>query len=465
MEHDRYNVPYLNVSYFQSSICIAYLQVFLMRYLYRLIFFLFCSIFFFVGMYMETSAQDIAINQDESKVPAYTLPDPLKGADGNRVASSQQWLHHQRAAMLQLFAVNVYGRMPGKPANMKFKITSVDSFALGGTAIRKQVTILFTSAASAPSMDLLIYLPKSAKGPVPTCIGLNFYGNQTIQADNGIRLSTRWVMNDEQKGIVNNRATEASRGKDAGKWAVEEIINRGYGLVTAYYGDLEPDNPEGWKTGIRTTLKTELSITENEWGAIGAWAWGLSRIMDYLETDAAIDAKKVVITGHSRLGKACLWAAANDERFAIVVSNNSGEGGAALSKRWFGETIERINTSFPHWFAPAFKQYNKHPERLPVDQHILLALIAPRPLYVASAANDWWADPKGEFLSAKNAEPVYALFGKEGMGVTDIPPVDHPVGETIRYHIRTGEHDFTLYDWQQYLNFSDKQFGRSSKRE
>jgi len=292
---------------------------------------------------------------------------------------------------------------------------------------------------------------------------LNFYGNQTIHADSGIRLSTQWVMNDEQKGLVNNRATEASRGKDAGKWAVEEIIKRGYGLATVYYGDLEPDNPEGWKTGIRTTLKTELSINENEWGAIGAWGWGLSRIMDYLETDAAIDAKKVVITGHSRLGKACLWAAANDERFAIVVSNNSGEGGAALSKRWFGETIEKINTSFPHWFAPAFKQYNKHPEKLPVDMHILLALMAPRPLYVASAADDWWADPKGEFLSAKNAEPVYSLFGKIGLGVNAMPPVDHPVGETIRYHIRTGKHDFTLYDWQQYLDFADKQFGRSSQ--
>src|SRR4026209_922202 len=205
-----------------------------MNYIYRLSSFLFCIIFFFAGMYMETSAQDIPINQDESKVPPYTLPDPLKGADGNRVTSSQQWLHHQRAAMLQLFAVNVYGRMPGKPANMKFKITSVDSFALGGTVIRKQVTILFTSAASAPSMDLLIYLPKSAKGPAPVFIGLNFYGNQTIHADSGIRLSERWAMNDEEKGIVNNRATEASRGKDAAKWAVADIIKRGYGLATAY---------------------------------------------------------------------------------------------------------------------------------------------------------------------------------------------------------------------------------------
>src|SRR5688572_30843707 len=417
-----------------------------MHYIYRLFPLLFCCVFFFEAV--ETSAQDIPINRDETKVTAYTLPDPLQGADGKRISTAQEWTHQQRAALLKLFADNVYGRMPVKPGNMRFKITSVDSFALGGSAIRKQVTILFTSAPSTagPSMDLLIYLPKSAKKPVPVFIGLNFYGNQTIHADSGIRLSAQWAMNEEQIGIVNNRATEASRGKDAGKWAVEEIINRGYGLATAYYGDMEPDHPDGWKTGIRTTLKTELSIHENEWGAIGAWAWGLSRIMDWLETDKAVDAKKVVITGHSRLGKACLWAAANDSRFAIVVSNNSGEGGAALSKRWFGETIEKINTSFPHWFAPAFKQYNKHPEKLPVDMHILLALMAPRPLYVASAADDWWADPKGEFLSAKNAEPVYALFGKKGLGVTDMPPADHPVGETIRYHIRTGEHDFTLYD-------------------
>ena len=411
---------------------------------------------------MEASSQDININYDESKIPPYTLPDPLLTADGKRITTSQQWMQHQRAAWLKLFADNVYGRMPGPPKNMQFKINSVDSFALQGKAICKQITILFTNAASTPSMNVLIYLPKSVTKPVPVFIGLNFYGNQTVNADSSIILSTRWAMNDSAMGIVNNRATKASRGKDAGKWGIEEIIDRGYGIATAYYGDLEPDNPDGWETGIRTTMKKELSINESEWSAIGAWAWGLSRIMDYLETDATVDATKVVITGHSRLGKTCLWAAANDQRFAIVVSNCSGEGGAALSKRWFGETIERINTSFPHWFAPAYKQYNKHPELLPVDQHILLSLMAPRPLYVASAEDDLWADPKGEFLSAKNAEPVYALFGKKGLGVTDMPLVNHPVGETIRYHIRTGKHDFTLYDWQQYLDFADKQFGRSA---
>jgi hypothetical protein len=406
---------------------------------------------------MNASAQDNGINYDESKVPPYTLPDPLVAQDGSHIVNSRQWLNQQRPAMLRLFTENVYGRMPGKPKNMWFKISSVDSSALGGHAIRKQVTIFFNSGASSPSMDLLIYLPKATK-PVPVFIGLNFYGNQTINADTGIQISKRWVMDDDNLGIANNEATQASRGKDAGKWAVEEIIRRGYGLATAYYGDLEPDYPEGWKIGVRTTMKSELSINETEWCAIGAWGWGLSRIMDYLESDKAVNAREVVITGHSRLGKACLWAAANDERFAIVVSNDSGEGGAALSKRWFGETIERINTSFPHWFISKYKEYNKHPDLLPVDQHILLSLMAPRPLYVASASEDLWADPKGEFLSAKNAEPVYALFSKKGLGVTEMPAIDHPVGETIRYHIRTGKHDFTLYDWQQYLDFADKQF-------
>ena len=429
---------------------------------YRRIFSSFCCLLF-AGISVDALAQDIIINQDESKVPPYTLPDPLRRADGTYISSSAEWLQHQRAAMLKLFADNVYGRMPGKPKNMKFKILSVDSFALGGTAIRKQVSILFSDDVSVRPLELLLYLPRAAKKPVSVFMGLNFYGNQTITADTGIRLSTQWAMNDEKLGIINNRATEASRGKDASKWAIEEILRRGYGLATAYYGDLEPDNPEGWKTGIRTSMKTELSIDESEWAAIGAWAWGLSRMMDYLETDEAVDAKKVVITGHSRLGKACLWAAANDERFAIIVSNNSGEGGAALSKRWFGETIERINTSFPHWFVPAYKQFNKHPELLPVDQHILLSLMAPRPLYVASAADDLWADPKGEFLSAKNAEGVYALFGKKGLGVADMPAANHPVGETIRYHIRTGKHDFTLYDWQQYLDFADQQFQKKAR--
>jgi hypothetical protein len=179
-------------------------------------------------------------------------------------------------------------------------------------------------------------------------------------------------------------------------------------------------------------------------------------MLDYFETDKDVDAKQVILTGHSRLGKASLWAAANDTRFALVVSNNTGEGGAALARRNFGETIAIINKSFPYWFSPKFHEYGGQADKLPVDQHMLLALMAPRPLYVASALDDAWADPKGEFLSAKNAEPVYALFGKKGLGVTEMPAVDQPVGNTIHYHIRTGGHGMNTYDWQQYIKFADK---------
>lgn len=396
-------------------------------------------------------AQNPPANYDESKVPPYTLPDPLVLSNGQPVRDAAVWRQQRRPEILELFRTHVYGRSPDGAKEVSFRVQSTDPAALGGKAVRKIVEAAFSKKPDGPRMSLLVYLP-AGKTKVPVFLGLNFTGNATVHADPGIPLGEVWRNNKKSP------MPESARGSAASRWPVERILERGYGLATAYYFDIEPDFVGGIQYGVRPLFfkPGQTQPEPDEWGAIGAWAWALSRALDYLETDPAVDARRVIVHGHSRLGKTALWAGAQDERFAMVISNDSGEGGAALSRRLFGETIRDLNSRFPHWFCGNYKKYNDRAAELPVDQHMLLALIAPRPLYVASATEDLWADPRGEFLSLVAAGPVYRLLGKRDLGTDQMPPPDKPVQTDVGYHLRTGSHDITAYDWEQYLNFADK---------
>jgi hypothetical protein len=394
---------------------------------------------------------------EESQVASYTLRDPLVMADGTRVSDGASWRARRRPELLRQFESVVYGSTPGPVPVVVASNPREDRTALGGAAMRTEVTLRFSKANREAAIHVLLYTPAAARGPAPVVVGLNFNGNQAVASDPGIALAASWL-HARATGVVDNRATDWPRRVEASRWQVETLMARGYALATAYYGDLDPDFDDGFQNGVHPLFYRagQTRPADGEWGAIGAWAWGLSRMLDYLETRRDVDPGRAIVMGHSRLGKAALWAGVQDQRFAMVISNNSGCGGAALSKRVFGETVGHITSSFPHWFTAGFTRYAGREADLPIDQHELLALIAPRPLYVASAVEDLWADPRGEFLGALGADPVYRLLGTPGMGVTAMPAVDTPVGQTIGYHVRSGGHDVTAYDWGQYLAFADR---------
>ncbi len=390
-------------------------------------------------------------------MPNYILPDVLTTFKGKKVKSEKAWEKKRRPELLNYFTENMFGKVPGEIKISSVEILEQSEKAYDGKARRRQVALNFSKNDKKLSFTILIYLPANVKKS-PLIAGYNFTGNHSVNNDVNVIISEAWSENRPSLGITNNRFTEQSRGAESDRWDIEKILEAGIGVATIYYGEIDPDKND-FTDGIHPLLykKGQEKPEPNEWGSIAAWAWGLSRAMDYFETDNEIDASKVIVFGHSRLGKTALWAGATDRRFAAVISNDSGCGGAALSKRAFGETVGRINSSFPHWFCGNFKNYNNKEDLLPVDQHELLALIAPRPLYVASAEDDKWADPKGEFLSAYFATPVYRLYGKKGIPDDVMPPVNQPVQNTVAYHIRTGGHDVTSYDWEQYIKWAKAQ--------
>lgn len=412
-----------------------------------------------LGLTLLSAQEKFVPNYDESVAAKYPVPDVLTALDGSRIATVDEWQQKRRPELLGLYASEVYGKTPQKEIPVRHETLAEDKEVYGGKGLMRQVALHIGEGDKALEAHLLIYLPKSAlTKPVPVFSLLNFWGNHAVSSDPDIVLNSGWFRDSKEKGIVDHKATEASRGNSESRYPVESILDRGYALATMYYGDIDPDFDDGFANGLQP-LFYEVGQTRpkpDEWGSIGAWAWGLSRIADYLVAQPEFDKDKLAVLGHSRLGKTALWAGAQDERFGIVISNNSGEGGAALSTRNYGETVWRLNTSFPHWFCGNYTKYSNNEGALPMDQNALIALMAPRPVYIASATEDQWADPKGEFLSGKLAEPVYALFGKEGLGVEEQPAPDTPVGGTIGYHLRTGKHDLEAYDWERFMDFADK---------
>jgi hypothetical protein len=397
-------------------------------------------------------------NYIEANVNPYTLPDPLLGKDGRRVIDADSWTAVRRNEILRDFRDLMYGHNPELPVTLRTEVVAIRKDAVNGLATRLLITLRFFDDPNAPHINLMLYVPNKARKAVPVFLGLSFYGNASIEDDPSIPLPKGWMRRHSTAAVVDHRATESLRGISSHRWPLALVLEHGYGIATFYYGDVEPDHIEGWRDGIRGYALKLAGRTEpdpNEWGALGAWAWGLSRALDYLETNSAVDAGRVIVFGHSRLGKTALWAGAQDQRFALVISNNSGEGGASLARRNFGENIA-YSIAHASWrYCIRFRDFINREKDLPFDQHMLLALIAPRPIYISSAAQDLLADPKGEFLSAVHAESVYRLFGLRGINTTQWPKPDLPVGQTIGYHLRSGKHAITTYDWEQFIRFAD----------
>ncbi|MFZ0591622.1 MAG: acetylxylan esterase [Bryobacteraceae bacterium] len=391
----------------------------------------------------------IPVNYDEAHVGNYTLPDPLRLTNGKPVRDAKTWYTQRRPEVVRLFEENQFGRSPGAPTDLTYDCFDTGTPAFEGTAIRKQTTIYFSRDKTGPKMDLLVYLPAKTQKPAPLLLSISFTANSVTVSDPGVK--EREVWNREHKKVP------GKLGMAIGKIDVVPLIHAGFGFATVYYGDIEPDFDGGLRYGVRALyLKPgQTQPAPDEWGAIAAWGWGLSRVLDYLERDPGIDGKRVALYGASRLGKTVLWAGARDTRFAAVIACCSGEGGAALSRRNYGETIAHLTapSRYPYQFCANYARFAQHVDQLPVDANMLIALMAPRPLLLQTGDTDYWSDPKGEFLAEKAAGPVYALLGKQGLDTNEWPPAGVAIMHTLSYYMHSGGHGTLPSDWPQFLKF------------
>ena len=396
----------------------------------------------------------IQVNYNEDSAGIYTLPDPLVMQNGGKVKNARTWYKKRRPEIVGLFEKFQYGRVPAKPKDMAFNVFDRGTPALEGIAIRKQVTIYFTKDTSDHRMDILIYLPANARGPVPLFLNVSFSPNPTVADDPGIKAGYRWG--------TDGKKVPVQRKSGFGRIDLSQFLSQGIGYANIYYGDIEPDFADGIKYGIRGYyLKPGTTYpAPDEWGAISAWSWGLSRAMDYFETDPQVDSKKIALFGVSRLGKTVLWTGARDTRFGMVIASCGGEGGAAISRRWYGETIDHMThpTRYFYQFAGNWRNYKDDPSKSPVDGHLLVALMAPRPLLLQTGDTDYWSDPKGEFVAAVAGGTVYEFLGKKSLGTDMMPPAGKPILNDLAYFMHSGGHGPMPADYKIFIEFMKMHF-------
>jgi hypothetical protein len=390
-------------------------------------------------------------NYDEAKVGTYVLPDPLVMRDGTPVRDAAMWYQQRRPEILELYRNFIYGRVPAHPPRVTFTVAKTDRAALGGTAVRQDVVGQIGDGPDAPRLHLTMFLPAKATGPVPILLHLTFFAGLT-----------RPPVADAPAAPGAAPVRRRPPGSELGP--IADILAHGYGYAYVRYSEIEPDM--AWTAPHRPVGVRSLSLAPgqeapnaDEWGTISAWAWGASRIVDYFETDPAVDAKRIALIGHSRLGKTVIWAGAQDPRFAVVFSSCGGELGTSLARRDFGETVDDMAANFPWQFAGNIQQFPGHWNEMPVDTHMVIALNAPHPVFIGGGVGDQWSDPKGEFLAEVAAGPVYRLVGKADLGTSEMPQPNSPVmtGD-LAFHYHSEGHTISASDWKAFLEFTDRYF-------
>jgi hypothetical protein len=414
-----------------------------------------CSVRGQVADAPDGSVAGMPVNYTEAKVGTFTLPDPLKLDGGKLVKDAKTWNKIRRPELLKYYESEIYGRIPVTAPKVTWQVVSNDNNALGGIAVMKRLAGHMGSP-DGPAIDLTLYTPSKSKRPAPIMVSISFNFGAGFRGRGRGAAGTNAPSTNAVAVPGTNNTARGFAGPQRGTPA--ELITNGFAYATIVYNSIETD--VSGQTNVNIARKLALAPGQtvpapDEWGAIAAWAWGISRVVDYLETDTAVDARRIAITGVSRLGKTVLWAGATDPRIALVIASCSGEGGAALARRNYGETIAHLvaPTRYPYQFAGNYAKYAKDPNTLAVDTHCLVSLIAPRPLLLQTGNTDNWSDPKGEFLAAVAARPVYQLFGKKGPETDEFPPAGKFVGDTLGYYMHSGGHGTVPPDWDIYLKF------------